>query len=363
MSFFNGGYSVGSPYYLLLTSKSSVNFGEEFFITFKTNQTGNFSYTITGVNSEDIDGASLTGTFTSSGQTLTLKRTIDSSKTLAIELNNGQAQAVVFMPTAIYSLTSSKNSVNPGEEFTVIYTSNGIGLQPYTITGVTSADINGESLTGTFNGSSDTLTLTRTTDSNKTFNIALNNGLAQTSVAMSNASYILTTNKNSVKNGESFTVTYTSNGTSSQGYTITGVTSGDINGQPLTGTFTASGQTRTFTATNTAIKSFNIALNNGNASVGVSMDILTYFLTYFLNIELVDAGGAIYGNFTSPEYPHPLLFIEETTPPASGYYGTNITYTLQYGNPPTIVENTIGVWSGSISNFLRIGTVTVEQVD
>jgi hypothetical protein len=95
MGFFNGGYSVGSPYYLLLTSKSSVNFGEEFFITFKTNQIGNFSYTITGVNSEDIDNVALTGTFTSSGQTRTFTNKTLSDKTLQIALNNGLASAAV----------------------------------------------------------------------------------------------------------------------------------------------------------------------------------------------------------------------------------------------------------------------------
>jgi len=78
--------------YSLTRSVASVNEGGSFTISFATNQSGSFAYTITGVSSADIGGASLTGTFTN-GTVLTYNVTADATtegtETFSITLNNG----------------------------------------------------------------------------------------------------------------------------------------------------------------------------------------------------------------------------------------------------------------------------------
>lgn len=87
-----------SPTYELVRSASSVNEGGSFTVTFNTNQAGSFPYTISGVNSADINGASLSGSVTN-GQVLTFTVTADAStegsETFTIKLDNNQASASV----------------------------------------------------------------------------------------------------------------------------------------------------------------------------------------------------------------------------------------------------------------------------
>jgi len=84
--------------------------------------------------------------------------------------------------TPTYSLGRSTASVNEGQSFTITLTTtnvdNGTNV-PYQITGVSSADINGASLSGNFtvNSNTATLNITTTADSltegNETFTITL----------------------------------------------------------------------------------------------------------------------------------------------------------------------------------------------
>ena len=188
---------VPAATYSLTRSVASVNEGSSFTITFATNQSGPFPYTITGVSTGDINGASLTGTVTN-GTVLTYTVTADllleGAETFSIALNNGLASTTVLIndtsfPT--YSLTRSVASVNEGSSFTITFATNMSGSFPYTITGVTSADINGASLTGTVTNGT-VLTYTVTADSllegAETFSIALNNGLASTTVLINDTS-------------------------------------------------------------------------------------------------------------------------------------------------------------------------------
>lgn len=72
--------------------------GQTFTITFITNQSGSFAYTITGVTSADINGAALSGVVTN-GQVLTYRSTVDQQseeqETFQIALNNGGASTFV----------------------------------------------------------------------------------------------------------------------------------------------------------------------------------------------------------------------------------------------------------------------------
>ena len=92
---------------------------------------------------------------------------------------------------ATYALTPSVNSVNEGGSFTISFSTNQSGSFAYTITGVTSADINGAALSGTVsNGSVITYTVTAeaTTEGTEYFNFALNNGQASAPVTFNDTS-------------------------------------------------------------------------------------------------------------------------------------------------------------------------------
>lgn len=104
---------VAAATYALTSSVSSVNEGSSFTISFSTNQAGSFAYTISGIESADINGASLTGTV-SNGSVITYNVTADSStegtQYFTITLNNGQASAYVTFndtSTTVYNETVS----------------------------------------------------------------------------------------------------------------------------------------------------------------------------------------------------------------------------------------------------------------
>jgi hypothetical protein len=306
--------------YSLTRSVASVNEGGSFTVTFATNQSGSFAYTITGVSSADINSASLTGTVTN-GTVLTYNVTADNTtegtETFSIALNNGFASTSVTINdtsvTPSYSLTSSVASVNEGGSFTVTFATNQSGSFAYTITGVSSADISGASLTGTVsNGTVLTYTATADllTEGTETFNIALNNGQASTSVTFNDTSltpptYSLTRSVASVNEGGSFTVTFATNQSGSFAYTITGVSSADISSASLTGTVT-NGTVLTYSvsadSTTEGTETFNIALNNGLASTSVtindtSLTPATYSLTR--SVASVNEGGSFTVTFAT----------------------------------------------------------------
>lgn len=131
---------VIAPTYSLTRSVGSVNEGGSFTISFSTNQAGSFGYTISGVNSADIGGASLTGTV-SNGSVLSYSVTADSTtentETFIIQLNNGQAST---------SVTINDTSVYPAYGTIISQGCVAYGSAPYTYR-VTKADGAG----GTFN--------------------------------------------------------------------------------------------------------------------------------------------------------------------------------------------------------------------
>lgn len=190
-----------TPFYALTASATPVAEGASFTITFTTNQTGTFPYTITGVSSADINGASLTGSFTASGQSRTYTVTSDAlsegQEVFTMRLDNGQAStSIVLTDTSTtpetYALTPNVVSVNEGGSFTVTFTTNQPGSFGYGITGVSSADINGASLSGTFSGNGDSRTFVVTADATteglETFSIRLNNNLAIANVTINDTS-------------------------------------------------------------------------------------------------------------------------------------------------------------------------------
>jgi hypothetical protein len=98
------GYVAAS--YSFTRSVTSVNEPGSFTITLNTNQSGSFPYTISGVDSADINNASLTGSL-SNGGVLTVNVTADAktegTETFTITLNNGLATtSVTINDTSLY---------------------------------------------------------------------------------------------------------------------------------------------------------------------------------------------------------------------------------------------------------------------
>jgi hypothetical protein len=86
-----------------------------------------------------------------------------------------------------YSFSKSVDSINEGGSFTITFTTNQSGFFPYTITGVSSADINNRPLGGyVSNGSEITFSVVadNLTEGVELFTISLDNGLAATSVVI-----------------------------------------------------------------------------------------------------------------------------------------------------------------------------------
>lgn len=94
-------------------------------------------------------------------------------------------------PTTSYVLSATPTSVDEGDSFTVTLTTNAPAgtLVPYTITGVSTGDIDSASLTGNFNvGTTDSITFNTTldamTEGTETFRMKLDNGAAFVDVAI-----------------------------------------------------------------------------------------------------------------------------------------------------------------------------------
>ena len=169
--------------FTLTRSAASVNEGESVTFFMNTVSVANGTtvpYTITGVSTSDIGGASLTGNFIINNGTAsaTFSITADAStegvETMVMTSAN-QTVSVTINDTSTapptYTLSRAQDNVNEGGQiqFSMVTTnvSNGT-LIPYVITGVTSDDINGESLTGNFviNNNQNHKIFTITADSN-----------------------------------------------------------------------------------------------------------------------------------------------------------------------------------------------------
>jgi hypothetical protein len=140
---------------MLTSSTTSAYFGETFDISLTADEPDNTTipYTITGVTSQQISNASLTGDFTINGgiASITINLAVQSTNTAATFTINAGAYSSTVSISNLVSFSS-----NVAETFwggTIIFTvqTKGVtdgGTVPYTITGVTSAQISNASLTG-----------------------------------------------------------------------------------------------------------------------------------------------------------------------------------------------------------------------
>lgn len=183
--------------YALSSNIAQVVEGNAFIITLSTSNVANgttIPYTITGVTSADINGASLTGSFTINSNTASIafSTTSDSinegSETFTLTLDSitptTSVDVLIVDAAAIptYALSRSASSVVEGDNFTITLTTTNLSdgtTIPYTITGVNSSDIDGASLAGNFTISSNSASLIITTtddaqtEGNETFTLTL----------------------------------------------------------------------------------------------------------------------------------------------------------------------------------------------
>jgi hypothetical protein len=116
-----------APSYLLSASPTTVDEGSSFVITLTTNQSGSFSYTITGVTSVDINNTSLTGTLSNGGtRTITMKNDsfTEGTEYFVVSLDNGQTAVTVTINDTSTNVTSiSTYGSNSGVVGTALSTS------------------------------------------------------------------------------------------------------------------------------------------------------------------------------------------------------------------------------------------------
>ena len=196
-----------------------------------------------------------------------------------VDVSFGGGMSMQLTPVVV-GLSSRVTTIVEGNTFVITFTTNTPSAYPYTITGVSSADIGNASLTGTFTANGETRTYTISddlvTEGRETFLMTMDNGQAGAAIGIDDSYYTLTANRASINEGNSFTVTFVTNALSQLplGYTITGVSSLDFDESPsLTGNLTANNQVLTFTANSDLLTEgteyFAIPLNNGQANANV----------------------------------------------------------------------------------------------
>ncbi len=364
-----------------LSAPVSVNEGEIITINLLTENVVAGTvvpYTITGVASDDIDGASLTGSFVvGTVDSITINVTEDfiteGEETLTITLDNNEADvdvSIVDTSVETYEL-SGQTSANEGDSIIIDLTTQGVvaGTSvPYTITGVTSDDIDGALLTGNFVvGTVDSITINVTedfiTEGEETLTLTLDNGEDNIGVIINDTSltpiYTLSSDVTNVDEGQVLTISLltenVNNGTVVP-YTITGVTSDDIDGASLTGSFVVSetgdfpytfpvplgtsGNIITLNVTEDFItegeESLTLTLDNGEDDIDIIINDTSLDPTYELSAPAsVNEGGAVIINLVTENV----------------VSGTSIPYTIT------------GVSSDDIDGSLLTGNFVVGTVD
>ena len=300
--------------YALTVDTNAVNEGGSFTVTLTTTNisTGTaIPYTISGVSSADIGDEQLSGLLTISNNTATKTFTVtedlttEGTETFTLSLTNISESVVVTIgdtsttPVQSYTLDlGGVASINEGSDLTVTLTTVNVPddtTVPYTIsgTGITTADIGGNALTGNFTVTSNTATLIlpitsdAATEGLETMTIALDNGESSVNVNINDTSvsgavsYTLSSSAAAVNEGDSVTITLTTTNVddaTTAAYTITGVTSADIGGESLTGNFTINSNTANLVltlandVTTEGTETLNIALNNGQDNIDITIN-------------------------------------------------------------------------------------------
>lgn len=262
---------IGPGDTFVLTSRTvSVNEGGTVTFTLQAQHVlagAEYNYTITGVSAADVQGGSLTGTVTidANGRalipvTLVADSITEGAETMTVTIA-GRSKSVIVNDTSLLpvaTLTAGVTSVDEGSVVTFTLQTVNVAagaLYTYTLSGVSAADIQGGSLTGTVtigaNGQALIPVILRTdlaTEGAESLTVTVA-GLS-TTVTVNDTSrtplvpvqtFSLTPSGASVNEGGTavFTLQTSNVATGTQfAYTITGISAADIQGGLLTGTAT-----------------------------------------------------------------------------------------------------------------------------
>jgi hypothetical protein len=214
--------STSATTFTLASSTASVNEGQTFIIYLTTSgpplADGTLvPYTVTGISAGDLATGSspLSGNFTivSSGEAslqfdIASDLTTETTETFTLTLSGpGRSESInvtvndtSLTPTSTFTLSRSASSVNEGGTVAIILSTTGVSAGtsvPYTVSGVSSADISGASLTGNFTtnaagGASVVFTLAADaqTEGTETLTLSLNDRSENISVTINDTSVV-----------------------------------------------------------------------------------------------------------------------------------------------------------------------------
>jgi len=262
---------VASATYSLSSSSASVNEGGSFVVTLTTTNVPDGTavpYTITGVSSNDINGANLSSSFTvnSSTATITFNVTADATtegvETFLLSLNAlSVTQSVTIndtstTPLATYAVAPAADNVDEGSALVFNVTTTNVADATtlyYTLSNASDFDTSTGSFTITGDSGSFSVTPTAdtTTEGVETFiasvrTVSVSGTVVATSSAVTindtsttpsggAASYVLAASSTSLQEGEKTTFTLTTanvDDATDVPYTISGVSSDDLNTGP-----------------------------------------------------------------------------------------------------------------------------------
>lgn len=324
--------SVNNPTYSFQANVASVSEGQSVKFTLITTDIPSgtvIPYEIVGngITSADINGAPLSGNFTVNANgtatmdltlTTTADLTTEGNETLTIRLTtapNNPSVSITIVDSSVappvvptYALSNNvSNAANEGTSvtFNLNVTNVNVGTSvPYTITGISSADIGNVSLTGNFVVTNNTPSATATfaisadqlTEGSETMTMTLDGRSVSSYVVISDTSitpvlpptYSLSANPTSVNEGSTVTFTLTTtnvtNGTTLP-FTVSGIQQTDITGltwdsgtSKFTGTFTVTNNTASVTvsvvsdALTEGGETMTMTLTNNQATTSVSIN-------------------------------------------------------------------------------------------
>jgi len=286
-----------TPHYTLTSSTALVNEGSSVTFTLSTANVANgtvLPYVISGISSGDLSSGSLTGSFTvfndSASTSITLANDVLTEGTETATLSTAVGSVTVTVndtsraPT--YSIGRSMSAVNEGSSVTFTLSTQNVpnGTEvPYTISGISLADITSGSLTGSFTVNNNLATASfilaadALTEGTETLTLSTSVGSVAVDVndTSKNPTYAISRSIYNVNEGSSVTFTLSttdvSNGTTIP-YTISGISLSDLSSGSLSGNFTVSNNLATANVSLTAdnltegTEQITIALNNAQAS-------------------------------------------------------------------------------------------------
>jgi hypothetical protein len=342
------------------------------------------SYVISGVDSNDILSGQLSGTTTVYSGTKVIEVPIaadsktEGSETLTITINSASASTIIndtskdIIATPTYRISTSNSSINEGSStvFTLSTSNLASGSSvPYTISGVSSTDILGGSLSGSITINSTgigTISVSLLSDSltegAEVLTVTAGGAIASTIVndtsVAATATYNLASASASVNEGSiaNFTLTTTNvaSGTSVP-FTLTGLSNSDVLGGQLSGNAIVNSAG----VASISISLINDSINEGNETLTVTAAGKS------ASILINDTSIGAISTVPSIPYGSGLMYFGSTA--ADTIIGTSA---LDYVKQPSvssankISKSTDGSWSIQNKSNLITDTITnVERVE